>query len=129
MATTIETQDTEAAIERVIGLYIAYVAPVLLRLIVGDKFKKGPWHPGAWGRPLAVISVLWVAFITVLFVLPQVSPFTVQTFNHARVAVLGVLLFAGGWWLLLGARKWFTGPRVQGTPEELAAIERSLEIA
>ena len=128
MATTIETQDTEAAIERVIGLYIAHVAPVPLRLIVGDKLEKGPWHLGAWGRPLAVISVLWVAFITVLFVLPQVSPFTVQTFNHAGVAVLGVLLSAGGWWLL-GARKWFTGPRVQGTPEELAAIERSLEIA
>jgi hypothetical protein len=26
----------------------------------------------------------------------------------------------------VSARKWFTGPRVQGTAEELAAIEREL---
>jgi hypothetical protein len=64
----------------------------------------------------------------VLFVLQQVSPITLQTFNYASVAVGGVLLFAGGW-RLPGARRWFTGPRVQGTPEQLAAIERSLEIA
>lgn len=28
---------------------------------------------------------------------------------------------------VLSGRKWFTGPKVQGTPEELAAIERELE--
>jgi ABC-type xylose transport system permease subunit len=36
-----------------------------------------------------------------------------------------VLLFLGGYWLL-SARKWFTGPKVQGTEEELKAIEASL---
>ena len=36
-----------------------------------------------------------------------------------------VLLFAGGWWLI-SARTWFKGPKVQGTEEELAAIERDL---
>ncbi|MGH3157472.1 MAG: hypothetical protein ACRDNF_12960 [Streptosporangiaceae bacterium] len=41
------------------------------------------------------------------------------------VAVVAVAGFAGIWWLV-SARKWFTGPRVQGTPEELAAIEREL---
>jgi len=30
-----------------------------------------------------------------------------------------------GYWHLSG-KKWFTGPKVQGTPEELAAIEREL---
>ena len=34
--------------------------------------------------------------------------------------------FAGGWYLL-SARKWFKGPKVQGTKEELEAIERDLE--
>jgi len=33
---------------------------------------------------------------------------------------------AGIWWLA-SARNWFTGPKVQGTPEELAAAERELE--
>jgi len=27
----------------------------------------------------------------------------------------------------VSARKWFTGPRVQGTEAELAAVERELE--
>ena len=32
-----------------------------------------------------------------------------------------------GLWYMLSARKWFTGPKVQGSPEELAAIEAELE--
>jgi len=32
-----------------------------------------------------------------------------------------------GLWYVLSARKWFTGPKVMGTPEELAAIEKELE--
>ena len=32
-----------------------------------------------------------------------------------------------GLWYVLSARKWFTGPKVQGSPEELAAIEAELE--
>jgi hypothetical protein len=57
--------------------------------------------------------------------LPQVGPITWTTFNYAVVAVLVVIGFAGIYWLV-SARNWFTGPRVQGTPEELAAIEREL---
>ena len=37
-----------------------------------------------------------------------------------------VIGFAGIYWLV-SAKNWFTGPRVQGTPEELAAIEHELE--
>ena len=33
-----------------------------------------------------------------------------------------VLLFSGGYWLL-SARKWFTGPKVQGSEDELKEIE------
>ena len=58
----------------VIGLYIAYVLPTFLRLRQGDAFEPGPWHLGRWSRPIGIIAVAWVAFITVLFMLPQVSP-------------------------------------------------------
>jgi amino acid transporter len=109
----------------VIGLYIAYVIPVLLRLRAGDSFQRGPWHLGRWSKPIGWIAVAWVAFISVLFMLPQVSPITVNTFNYAPVAVGVVLAFAGIWWLL-SAHRWFKGPQVQGTQEELEAIEREL---
>jgi amino acid permease (GABA permease) len=110
----------------VIGLYIAYVLPTFLRLRQGDAFDHGPWHLGRWSKPIGILAVAWVAFITVLFMLPQVSPVTAETFNYTPIAVLVVLGFAGIWWLV-SARKWFTGPKVQGTPEELAAAERELE--
>ncbi len=37
-------------------------------------------------------------------------------------AVVAVIGFAGIYWLV-SARKWFTGPRVQGSAAELQAIE------
>jgi amino acid permease (GABA permease) len=110
----------------VIGLYIAYVLPTFLRLRQGEAFDRGPWHLGRWSRPIGTIAVVWVAFITVLFMLPTASPVEPATFNYTPVAVLVVLGFAGIWWAV-SARKWFTGPKVQGTAEELAAAERELE--
>jgi amino acid transporter len=112
----------------VIGLYIAYITPVYLRLRAGDSFQRGPWHLGRWSRPIGITATIWVAFIAILFMLPQVTPINENTFNYAPIAVGVVLLFAGGWWLL-SAKNWFKGPKVQGSAEELAAIERDLELA
>ena len=109
----------------VIGLFIAYVIPIYLRLRQGDAFVAGPWQLGRWSKPVAVTAVVWAAFVTVLFMLPQVSPVTATSFNYAPVAVVVVLGFAGAWWGL-SARKWFSGPKVQGSADELAAIERDL---
>jgi amino acid permease (GABA permease) len=109
----------------VIGLYIAYVLPTFLRLRRGDDFVRGPWHLGRWSRLVGTIAVVWVGVITILFMLPQASPVTAKTFNYTPIAVLAVLGFAGIWWLV-SARKWFTGPKVQGTPAELAAIEHEI---
>ena len=109
----------------VIGLYIAYVLPTFLRLRQGSNFRRGPWHLGRWSRPIGIIAVVWVVFITILFMLPTISPINAADFNYTVVAVVVVLGFAGIWWLV-SARNWFTGPKVQGTAEELAAIEREL---
>jgi amino acid transporter len=109
----------------VIGLYIAYVLPTFLRLRQGASFRRGPWHLGRWSMPIGIIAVIWVVFITILFMLPTASPITWKTFNYTVVAVVAVLGFAGIWWLA-SARTWFTGPKVQGSAEELAAIEREL---
>jgi amino acid transporter len=111
----------------VIGLFIAYVLPVFLRLRLGDGFVPGPWNLGRWSRPVGIAACVWVVFITVLFMLPQASPVTASTFNYTPIAVLVVLGGAGAWWLL-SARHWFTGPKVQGSSEELAALERELDV-
>jgi len=110
----------------VIGLYIAYVIPTLLRRLAGDRFQPGPWSLGKWSPVVGWIGVVWVVIITVLFVLPEVSPVTADTFNYAPVAVGVVILYAGVYWLV-SARKWFKGPRAQGDEAELEAIEAQLE--
>src|SRR5216684_2886735 len=113
----------------VIGLYIAYGIPILLRLLSGERFQRGPWHLGRWSYLVGWIAVVWIAFIAILFVLPQLAPGnTATTFNYAPVAVGVVLLYSGGYWFL-SAKNWFKGPKVQGTTEELAKIEAELAAA
>jgi len=109
----------------VIGLYIAYVIPVFLRVRQGAAFRPGPWNLGRWSVLIGTAAVVWTVFISVLFMLPTSSPVTAKTFNYTPIAVGVVIGFAVAWWFL-SARRWFTGPKVQGTAEELAAVERDL---
>ena len=108
----------------VIGLYIAYAIPIFLRQFAPD-FKTGPWHLGAWSRPIGWIAVIWVAIISVLFMLPTSTPITLQGFNYTPVVVLGVFLIVAIWWLV-SARHWFKGPIIQGAEAELEAIEHAV---
>jgi amino acid transporter len=112
-----------------IGLYIAYAIPIFLRLRAGDAWEPGEWNLGRWYKPIGIIACVWVAFIAVLFIMPVTptgvpwnSQFTWLSFNYAPIAVIGTIVLVGSWWLL-SARKWFKGPVVQGSAEELARIE------
>ncbi|HEX5643225.1 MAG TPA: amino acid permease [Thermoleophilia bacterium] len=113
----------------VIGLYISYLTPVFLRRINPGVFEPGPWKLSkTWGPIINWIAIIWVVFIVILLMLPQYSPGnTVETFNYAPVAVL-VVVGGAGLWFAVSARKWFKGPKVQGTAEELAEIERDLNV-
>jgi amino acid permease (GABA permease) len=111
----------------VIGLYIAYIIPVFLRVRAGSRFQQGPWNLGRWGVLNGTIATIWVVIICILLLLPQLKPITKTNFNYAPVAVLVVIGFATIYWLA-SAKNWFTGPRVQGSAEELAAIERELNL-
>ena len=119
----------------VIGLYIAYLTPVFLRRINGKAFTPGPWKLNkTWGPIIGWLAIIWVILIVILLMLPQYntavpwSPdFTFTAFNYAPIAVL-VVLGGAGLWYAVSARKWFKGPKVQGTAEELAEIERDLSI-
>jgi amino acid permease (GABA permease) len=108
-----------------IGLYLAYVFPVYLRLRQGDNFERGPWHLGKWSKPIGWLAVVWVLFMAVMFLLPTVSPITHDNFNYAPVALAVVLIGATLWWFAT-ARGRYTGPVSYGSPEELAAMEAEL---
>jgi amino acid permease (GABA permease) len=107
----------------VIGLYIAYVAPVFLRRRNPD-FVPGPWNLGKWSAPVGWIAIVWVIIICVLFILPTAGPIAAANFNYTIVAVAIVVGAATIWWFA-SARKWFTGPR-QNLIEKAAHGEPTL---
>jgi amino acid transporter len=99
-----------------IGLYIAYILPIILRFRAGDSFQTGPWNLGRWYKPLNIISMIWVAFISILFIMPVTdtavpwnSNFDYHTANYAPVALIVVIGAVGIWWHA-SAKKWFKGP-------------------
>jgi amino acid transporter len=119
----------------VIGLYIAFGLPILLRLLAGDRFEPGAWSLGKHYKWIGWLSVIWIAIITILFLAP-VTPagvpgdpdFNWEVVNYAPLTVGGALILFGGWYLL-SAKNWFTGPvREAGSEEELASIEEQLEV-
>jgi amino acid transporter len=117
----------------VIGLYIAFVLPVFLRLRLGDKFEHGAWSLGRHYKWIGVVSLVWVAFITVLFSLPLYKDglpweanFAWTLTNYTVLWFAGIGLVVGGWWVL-SARKWFKGPVRMGSEEELERIEAAKE--
>ncbi len=96
----------------VIGLYIAYVTPVLLRRLNKD-FVPGPWNLGRWSPIIGWIAIVWVVFICILFVLPPVLPITVDTFNYAPIAVVVVIVFATVLWFTSGKKHFMTREEAQ----------------
>ena len=52
------------------GLYIAFILPVILRLEAGASFEHGAWSLGKHYKWINRIAILWVAFISVIFMLP-----------------------------------------------------------
>ncbi|CAB4700950.1 MAG: amino acid permease [Actinobacteria bacterium] len=130
----------------VIGLYIAYAIPIYLRLTNPD-FQTGPWNLKGKHKLVGWTSLIWIGFITILFFAPLFWPFwkfwgkdnailnadgTESGFfkqnnvNFTAPLIIGSFIVIALYWAFSG-RKWFTGPKVQGTPEELRAIERELD--
>jgi amino acid transporter len=100
------------------GLYISYGIPIALRVIYAGRFVRGPFHLGRFSYPIAIAAVLWIAFISIVFCLPELNPVNSQTLNYAPVAVGIVLTYALGFWAI-SARRWFAGPIKQIAGEEM----------
>jgi amino acid transporter len=94
-----------------IGLYISYGIPILIGLIYAKEFnaRKGPFNLGMLSRPVALIAVCWIAFMTIIFCLPTTNPVTSQTLNYTVVAVGIIAIFSCGAWVTW-AHRWFVGP-------------------
>jgi amino acid transporter len=101
----------------VIGLYLAFLIPIALRLRMGDKFVPGPWTLGRKYKWMCWAAIIEIAVISLYFIMPLypsavpfTSGFSWPLFNYAPVAMGGLTILVGLWWVL-SAHKWFTGPR------------------
>jgi len=117
----------------VIGLYIAFMLPIILRLRAGEKFERSAWHLGNHYKWIDALAILWIIFICIVFLLPFAhggvpwnDDFDWNLVNYTPLTVGGAFVLFGGWYLLSG-RKWFKGPVRQGTEEELERIEAQYE--
>jgi amino acid transporter len=119
----------------VIGLYIAFILPVILRYRKKDDWQPGAWSLGRHYKWIDPLAIAWVAFISLLFLLPF-SPAGIpfkdnpgwnwDLVNYAPATVGGALVLFGGWYLL-SAHKWFKGPVRMGSEEELERIEAGID--
>src|SRR5262249_17944413 len=93
----------------VLFLYVSYVLPTLLGLIAHGRSwtVMGPWHLGAWYRPLAVLAGLGCCLLFVIGVQPP---------NEQALWVLsGFVLFLLLFWFAVERRR-FRGPPVIDRP-------------
>jgi len=119
----------------VIGLYLAFLIPILLRLRAGDSFQPGPWTLGSKYKWMGWIAVIEIAIISVYFILPftpAAAPwndgFSWKFVNYAPILTGGSLLALWIGWHL-SAKKWFTGPKhtIDLPPGVASADEIELE--
>jgi amino acid transporter len=119
-----------------IGLYIAYVTPVYLRLRAGDTFQPGAWTLGSKYRWMCTVSVIWTVLMVVFFSLPFTpagvpgrSEFDWTAVNYAPIINL-VLFGAIGIWWAVSAKHSFTGPvRNIEFDEAMGIVEEEEETA
>jgi amino acid transporter len=110
-----------------VGLYIAYVIPVYLRVRQGDAFPAGPWNLGRHYRWINWGAVIFVVLVVITLDLPFShiavpwnSDFDATAFNYTPFVIL-VGLAVAVWWQV-SARHRYTGP-VRTLEETEAELE------
>ncbi len=98
-----------------VGLYLAYIIPVYLRLRAGDSFEPGPWN---LGRRYKLVNTLGIIFVIVVVFaldlpytpagLPWNDGFDTSVVNYTPLAILVPLIF--GVWYLVSAKDKYQGP-------------------
>ena len=87
----------------VISANAGYGIPLLCRIIwVRNDMPKGPFHLGKYGVPLNIVSVIWIAFFSIILCIPTVNPVTPETMNYSSLMIGGVLIFSMFFWFISG---------------------------
>jgi len=120
----------------VIGLYVSYVIPVLLALVYPKRWTPGPWNLGRYWPIVGWLAVVWVAFISVILMLPEyttpagfkgnVIDWLTATGTWAGPSV-AIFLILGGLYYLLYGKNHYKGPIIMGSEDEMRRLEQDVE--
>jgi len=116
-----------------IATNFSYAFPIIARHTVGRKtFEPAAWNLGRYSILCATIASIWIGFLTVILLLPQVYPVTAQTLNYAPIMIGAITLLSFGGWVLpfgYGGMSWFKGPQKTINEEDLvgARVEGEIE--
>jgi amino acid transporter len=98
-----------------VGLYLAYILPVYLRLRVGDAFEPGPWTLGGRYKLVNTLAIAFVVLVVYALNLPYTptglpwnAEFDVSVVNDTPLAIVIPLIF--GVWYLVSAKDRYQGP-------------------
>ncbi len=98
-----------------VGLYLAYIIPVYLRLRKGDDFDPGPWTLGGRYKLVNILAIAFVVLVVFALNLPYTptglpwnDDFDSSLFNYTPLAILIPLIF--GVWYLVSAKNTYKGP-------------------
>jgi amino acid transporter len=98
-----------------VGLYLAYIIPVYLRLRKGDDFQPGPWNLGRRYKLVNILAIIFVVLVVYSLNLPYTPTglpwndgFEVSVVNYTPLAIVLPLIF--GIWYLVSAKDRYQGP-------------------
>jgi amino acid transporter len=110
-----------------VGLYIAYIIPVFLRLRHGDRFESGPWTLGRHHRWINVGAIFFVVVCVIALDLPFTSAavpwnsdFDATALNYTPLVIL-VGLIVAIWWVV-SAKNRYHGPVRTIETDELGRV-------
>jgi amino acid transporter len=98
-----------------VGLYLAYIIPVYLRLRAGDEFETGVWNLGRRYKVVNTLAIIFVVLVVFSLDLPYTpaglpwnADFDATVVNYTPFAILVPLIF--GVWYLISAKNKYQGP-------------------
>jgi len=98
-----------------VGLYLAYILPIYLRLRAGDSFEPGPWNLGSRYKVVNTLAIIFVIVVVYALDLPFTptglpwnDDFDATVVNYTPLAILIPLIF--GLWYLISAKNTYKGP-------------------
>ncbi|KAF2965581.1 hypothetical protein GQX73_g7991 [Xylaria multiplex] len=97
-----------------IAAFIAFSIPIFIKIaVVRNKFRRGPWHLGAFSLPIGILGCSFVVVILPFFNFPAVNgaDLTLDEMNWTSLVYGAPMLFVIIWFFV-DAHKWFKGPKI-----------------